>query len=131
AVLVAGSADDAEQVRTDLHTAKRTVPLLFGGADGIGSWAETPGLDVYSATAFATDGLSEKGSTFARRYQESTGERFDLSAALSADATRLLFEGLKSAAPNAKLRDQLAKIETFETTTGNVTFKDRQARRPV
>src|SRR5262249_48938753 len=98
AILVAGSVDDAEQVRSDLDTAKRTVPLLLGGADGITTtWADKPGIEVYSASAFATEGLSEKGSAFARRYQEKVGERVDLSAALSADATHFLYDALKQA----------------------------------
>jgi ABC-type branched-subunit amino acid transport system substrate-binding protein len=131
AVLLAGSAEDAEQLRNDLHTTKRTCPLLFGGADGVSSWSDIAGVPVYSATAFLTEELSEKGGAFARRYQEKTGERFDLSAALAVDATNLLFEALKQTAPGTKLREQLAKIETLDGTTGALTFKDRQARRPV
>jgi ABC-type branched-subunit amino acid transport system substrate-binding protein len=131
AVLVAGSADDAEQVRNELREAKRTCPLLFGGADGVTAWSDVAGVPVYSATAFLAEELSEKGSTFARRYQEKTGERFDVSAAVAVDATNLLFEALKQTAPATKLREQLAKIETLEGTTGTLTFKDRQARRPV
>ena len=112
---------------------KRPTPLFFGGVDGSAdTLGDGPGPDVYVATAFATEGLNDKGRDYARRYQQVTGERFDLAAALSWDATTILYEALKQAGvPGTKLREQLGRAEAFEATTGPLTFKERQARRPV
>ncbi len=136
AVLVAGSVRDCPRVRADLLEAKVSVPVLFGGED-VGASGLRPeekdGPEVYFATAFADERLSEKGRDLARRFRESTGEGPTIAAALAYDATRLLFEvmGQTGTANGARVRDQLAKTEVFESVTGSLAFKDRQARRPV
>ena len=134
-VLVAGSGGDCRKVRADLHSAKMNVTVLFGGEDGSapGLRPEEDGPELYQATAFALEGLSAKGRDFAGRYQDTSGEPPTLAAALAYDGTRLLFEVMRQAnsTSGARVREQLAKIEEFESVTGNFTFKDRQARRPV
>jgi branched-chain amino acid transport system substrate-binding protein len=136
AVLVAGSVRDCLRVRTELLEAKVAVPVLFGG-DDVGAGGLRPnakdGPDLYLATAFAEDRLSEKGHDFERRFRESSGERPTIAAALAYDATRLLSDAMRQVGTTngARVREQLAKTEDFESVTGSLAFKDRQARRPV
>ena len=135
-VLVAGTWTDMLKVRADLHEAKRTVPILFGGED-TGATAmrsqDAEGAEIYLATAFAIDGLSEKGRDFAERFQKATGEPPTLAAALAYDGTRLLFDAMSKAntISGTRVREQLAKIEGFESVTGTLSFKERQACRPI
>jgi branched-chain amino acid transport system substrate-binding protein len=136
AVLVAGSVRDCLTVRADLREARVAVPVLFGGADVDPSSLyldDKEGPDVYLATAFAEERLSEKGRDFERRFRESTGEQPTVAAALAYDATRLLFEAMRQAgtANPARVRDQLSKTDDFESVTGSLAFRERQARRPV
>jgi branched-chain amino acid transport system substrate-binding protein len=136
AVLLAGSVRDCLRIRADLQAAKLNVPLLFGGEDGGATGLrldDTEGPDLYLATAFADDGASDKGHDFARRFKEETGEVPSLAAALAYDGTRLLFDAMRQAgtANGARIREQLARGEPFESMTGNWSFKDRQAVRRV
>jgi branched-chain amino acid transport system substrate-binding protein len=136
AVLLAGTARDCLRVRSDLLEAKAAVPILFGGED-LGARGLRPdskeGPDIYLATAFAETELGEKGRDFDRRFREATGERPGISAALAYDATRLLFEAMSQAGTTSgtRIREQLAKTDDFESVTGSLSFKDRQARRLV
>ena len=123
-------------VCADLVEAKVAVPFLFGGEDGGTGGVRTDekdGPDVYLATAFVEEKESDKGRDFDRRFREATGARPTIAAALAYDATRLLFDAMREAGTSsgARLREQLAKTEDFESVTGGLSFKDRQVRRPV
>ncbi len=136
AVLLAGSPRDCLKMRSELQAAKLMVPVLFGGEDGgaAGLRPEDEGADVYLATAFSIEGLSDKGREFVQRFQEANGEPPTLAAALAYDGTRLLFDAIRQAATanGTRVRDELAKTDqTFESVTGTVSFKDRQARRRI
>ena len=138
AVLLAGSVSDCQRLRSELLTAGLRPPVLFGGEDFgvIRLWRESDVRpDVYLATVFAAEGLkeNEKGREFARRFQEAAGEPPTLAAALTYDGTRLLFEALRKAETDngPRVREQLAKIEAFDSVTGSLSFKDHQAVRPV
>jgi branched-chain amino acid transport system substrate-binding protein len=135
-VLVAGPADDLRKAGAALRAAGLRVPLLYGGPD-VGPAALEGGPpaapDVYLATAYAPEGLTDAGKDFARRY----GERFhaapDLHAALAYDGTRLILAALRQVpdVTPARLRARLAQREPFESVTGPLTWKDGQPRRPL
>lgn len=134
-ILAAGSVADFVKVRQELETASLKVPLLFAGED---SGPEAFRGDVYPAgiylaTVFSPGGLTEPGKDIARRYREEFQEPLDLAAAQSYDALRLVGEVLAaSRAPGAKRpHEELARLETFESLTGPIKFKDRRTRRPV
>jgi len=136
AVFFAGSTADLRRLRAELAAAELRVPVLFGGADGsamlIGDEAKD-GPDLFYATAFTPKGASAKGRDFIQHFQEMFGERPDVAAALSYDATQLLYEAIRqgNSVSSSRIREQLAKIESFESVTGALSFKERQARRPV
>jgi branched-chain amino acid transport system substrate-binding protein len=135
-VLVAGPPADCLSFRTALHKEGLNAPLLYGGADrGPDAFLATigPGADIYLATAFSTEKLTPRGQEFARRYQDEFHEAPDLAAAEAYDAAWLLFTTINKAQSIAadRLREDLAATESFESLTGSVTFKDRQARRPL
>jgi branched-chain amino acid transport system substrate-binding protein len=131
AVLVAGSVRDCQRVRADLAAEMVSAPVLFGGPDvDAAALRRGEGGDaVYLATAFAAEG----GREFARKFEDTTREPPTVAAVLAYDGTRMLFEAMRDAGTNTgtRVRDQLAKVEVFESVTGKVSFKDRQARRPV
>ncbi len=133
-VLVAGPAADFRKVATALQAAGLRGPLLYGGPD-VGPTAlegEPPAAaDVYLATAYAPEGLTDAGKDFARRYEERFHAAPDLHAALAYDGARLLLAALRqvSAPSPARLRSQLAQREPFGGVTGPVTWKDGESRR--
>jgi branched-chain amino acid transport system substrate-binding protein len=87
--------------------------------------------DVYLATAYAPEGLTDAGKEFARRYAERFHAAPDIHAALAYDGARLLLAALRKVpdVSPARLRAQLALREPFEGMTGPVTWKDGQPRR--
>jgi branched-chain amino acid transport system substrate-binding protein len=133
-VLVAAPAPDLGQLRRRLRDAGVRAPLLYGGADvgpdGVRrEAADDP--DVYLASAYAAEGLTDKGKEFARRYEERFRAAPGLPAAEAYDAARWLL-GVMSAAQAAggsALREALARREPFEALTGTVSWKERQPRR--
>ncbi len=136
AVLLAGSTRDCRRLQAELQTAGLKTSILFGGEDGVAAELRSDAEnhpDLYLATAYAKEGLSEKGRDFTRRFQEATSDPAALAAALAYDGTRLLFEAMRKAETGSgpRVREQLAKIEAFESVTGSLSFKDRQAQRPV
>jgi len=135
-VLVAGPPADVLFFREALKKEGLSAPLLHGGEDhGAEPFEATvrPGLDVYVATVFCVEKLTPRGQEFARRYQAKFGTPPDLDAVAAHDAAWLLFTAMQRTQSLAadRLRDELAGTESFEWLTGPVTFKDRQARRPL
>lgn len=136
AVLVAGSARHLLLVRSRLHEAGVTAPLLLGGVEGAqAAVAERgPGAVVYLTTVYAADGLTPAGQEFARKYRERYSQDPDADAVLACDNLRLAAEAMKRARGTygVRLRDELAKVEDFESLTGPFGFTaDRSARRAV
>ena len=135
-VVLACSVADFRLLGPRLASALPNVPLIHGGADA-GAAALKAELetrpDVYLATAYSNEHLSDGGRAFARRYEERFHEPPDLHAAQSYDAARLLFEAMQRAsAPSREaLRKELAHQEEFDSVTGRVHWKDRQPRRRV
>jgi branched-chain amino acid transport system substrate-binding protein len=90
--------------------------------------------DVYLATAYVVDNGSSRGQEFAQDYRKRFSQEPDAHAALAYDDARLLFETIKrlrAAAPVA-VREELGRMETFESVTGTVAFnRDHTVRRPV
>jgi branched-chain amino acid transport system substrate-binding protein len=135
-VVLACSMNDFRLLRQRFGSALQKVPLIYGGEDA-GAAALQAELetrsDVYLATAYNADNLSESGRAFARRYEERFHEPSDFFAAQCYDATRLLFDAMQRAgAPNRDaLGKTLAQLEPFESVTGPIHWKDRQPHRRV
>jgi branched-chain amino acid transport system substrate-binding protein len=135
-VVLSCSLADFRLLRPRLAGALPKAPLIYGGEDA-GTAALQAELetrpDVYLATAYSPDHLSDHGRTFARRYEERFHEPPDLYAAQSYDAARLLFEALRraGAASRDALGKELARLEQFDSVTGPVRWKERQPRRRV
>jgi ABC-type branched-subunit amino acid transport system substrate-binding protein len=135
AILVAGSAREFVKLARRLNKAKVKASLWFGGED-----AGTTGLErnldeaeVYLATVFAVQGLTDKGKEFAKRYEEKYLEPPDFAAAQAYDCARLLFETMRDlgSANATRVREQLAKTEKWESLTGPLTLQERRTKRPI
>ncbi|HTU18374.1 MAG TPA: ABC transporter substrate-binding protein [Gemmataceae bacterium] len=135
-VVLACSVADFRFLRPRLASALPNVPLIHGGEDA-GAAALKAELekqpDVYLATAYSGEHLSDCGRAFVRRYEERFHEPPDLYAAQSYDAARLLFEAMQHAAAPSReaLVKELAQQEEFDSVTGRMSWKDRQPRRRV
>ncbi|HZV06105.1 MAG TPA: ABC transporter substrate-binding protein [Gemmataceae bacterium] len=135
-IVLACSVADFRMLRPRLGSALQKVPLIYGGEDA-GTTALQADLethsDVYLATAYSAEKLSDSGRAFAGRYKERFHEPPDFFAAQSYDATRLLFDALQRA--GAPSRDALGKtlshMEQFDSVTGPIRWKDRLPRRRV
>jgi branched-chain amino acid transport system substrate-binding protein len=135
-VVLACSVADFRLLRPRLAEALPKTPLIHGGEDaGIVALQAELELhsDIYLATAYSADHLSESGRAFARSYQERFHEAPDLFAAQSYDAARLLLDALQHAGSSSReaLGKELAHRETFDSVTGSVRWKERQPRRRV
>jgi branched-chain amino acid transport system substrate-binding protein len=135
-VVLACAVADFRLLRPRLAEALPRTPLLYGGEDaGIAALqAELETRpDVYLATAYSPDHLTEAGRAFARRYQERFHEPPDLYAAHSYDAARLLLDAMQRAgAPTREaVANELARLEQFDSVTGPIRWKDRLPRRRV
>lgn len=135
-VVLACSVADFRLLSPRLDAALPKVPLIYGGEDA-GAAALQAELethpDVYLATAYSGEHLTESGRAFARNYEERFHEPPDLFAAQSYDAARLLFEAMQRASTPSReaLMKELAHQEEFESVTGRLSWKDRQPRRRV
>ncbi len=135
-IVLACSLADFRLLRPRLAEALPKVPLIYGGADaGIAALRadlETH-AEIYLATAYSAEHLSESGRAFARRYEERFHEPPDLFAAHSYDAARLLLDTMQRAGATSReaLLKELAHLEQFDSVTGPVRWKDRQPRRRV
>jgi len=134
-VLVCGSVADFLKVRSQCEAAQFTAPLLYGGEDrdahSFQGYAAGP--DVYVATVFSADGLTEKGKAFAKNYEEQFHEPAELVAVQSYDAVRIVAEAIQrdnSASPQ-DLRTELNRLDKFDSLLGPVAWKDHQVRRRV
>lgn len=136
-VLVAGSARQLLLLRARLHETDVKAPLLLGGVEGSQTTVAAErglGAPVYLTSVCAADGLTAPGQEFARKYRERFGQEPDADAALAYDNLRLAAEAIKrtKGTYGARLRDELAKVEDFESVTGPFGFlPDRNARRAV
>jgi branched-chain amino acid transport system substrate-binding protein len=135
-IVLACSVTDFRLLRPRLAAALPKVLLIYGGKDA-GAAALQAELetrpDVYLATAYSPDHLSERGRAFARGYEERFHEPPDLYAAQSYDGARLLFDALQRAntpSPDA-LGKELSHLQQFDSVTGPVRWKDRQPLRRV
>jgi branched-chain amino acid transport system substrate-binding protein len=135
-VVLACSVVDFRLLRPRLAVALPKTSLIYAGEDaGIAALQadlETRS-EVYIATAFCTEGLTEAGRAFAKNYEQRFHELPDLFAAQSYDAARLLLDSLQRAAAPTRdaLGKELAQRESFESVTGPIHWKDRQPRRRV
>jgi branched-chain amino acid transport system substrate-binding protein len=135
-ILLACSVSDFRTLRPKLAEALPKAPLLYGGPDaGVAPLqAELEAQpDVYLATAFSAEHLSDAGRDFARRYEERFHKGPDLYAAQSYDTARLLFDTMRQAGDPSKdaLAKKLSQVEQFESVTGPIHWKERQPRRRV
>ena len=132
-LLIASAAPAFLKANAALEAGGLHVPILYGGEDvGVEALATRQG-DVYTATVFTPDELTERGQTFAKQYQDRFHEAPDLAAVQGYDAARLLFDAMaraKSAAAD-KVREQLTTTTDFESLTGPLRFKDGRAHRRV
>jgi branched-chain amino acid transport system substrate-binding protein len=133
-VLLACSVADFRALRPRLAAKLPQAPLVYGGSDA-GASPLQAGLeirpDVYLATAYSADHLTESGRDFARKYQERFHEPPDLYAAQAYDGTRLLVEALQRVGGPDKdaLVKELERLESFDALTGPIHWKDHQPRR--
>ena len=132
-VLFAGTLADFFKFQGTVHEKKADVTLLYGGEDEGARVLQKQDVEVVTATAFATTGLTKKGEEFAKRYEERFHEPPTLPAAQAYDAGRLLFEAMQSKKNGtaSSLREDLMKLESFDSVTGKITWKDRKPQRPV
>ncbi len=96
-VLLACPLADFRPLRSRISSALPRAILLYGGEDGGASPLQAElevHTDIYLATAYSADHLTELGRAFARRYEERFHEPPDLHAAQAYDATRLLFDAM-------------------------------------
>jgi branched-chain amino acid transport system substrate-binding protein len=135
-IVLACSVADFRLLRSRLAAALPNVSLIYGGEDA-GAAALQGELetrpDVYLATAYSPNHLSDRGRVFARSFEERFHEAPDLYAAQSYDAARLLFDALQraGAASRDALGKELARLEQFDSVTGPIRWKERQPRRRV
>ncbi len=132
-VLVGGSVSDLTKLRSQAAAGQFAVPLLYGGEDGGAAplQAATAGPDVYLATVYTADALTDKGKAFAKKYEERFHEPPDLAALSAYDAVRLVAETMQhdNSTVALDLRASLSGLEKFESLLGTITWKDHQARR--
>jgi branched-chain amino acid transport system substrate-binding protein len=128
--LFAGTPADFLKLQGQLQEMKTSVTLLYGGEDVDAGAFQKPGVTVLTATVFAPQGLTEEGKKFAKRYEERFHEAPSFDAAQAYDAGRLLFDTMQQS-KTGRLREELLKLETFESVTGKITWKDRTPQRPV
>jgi branched-chain amino acid transport system substrate-binding protein len=111
------------------------VPLLYGGEDQGPEVVQLDGVDtpVYSASVICQEGLSTKGKEMSENYKKANGQLPGYPALQAFDAIRLIYEGLKLGEKNTgtRLRERLAKLESFESVTGPLSFPNGHTRRPV
>lgn len=136
AVVLACSVADFRLLRPRLAAALPKFPLIYGGEDTGASTLQAEletHPDVYLATVFSPEKLSEAGRAFARRYEERFHEPPDFYAAQSYDAARLLFDAMQRVSESSRdaLVKELAQLQQFEGATGPVRWKDRQPSRRV
>ena len=132
-VLIAAPPADFQRAADHLRSGGLSASLLYGGEDvGMGPLAAGGG-DLVTATVVATEGLTDRGKEFAKRYQERFHEPPDLPACQGYDAAWVLFDAMRRAkgvAPD-HVRERLAAASDFEGLTGPLRFKDGRARRRV
>jgi branched-chain amino acid transport system substrate-binding protein len=133
-VLLACAPGDLHRLRTGLAEAGYRGAVLYGGQDnGPISGGVESGPDVYLASVYFAEKWTARGQAFARHYDAEFHEAPDLFAAQAYDGACLLFAVLQRA-PNRTptvLREELERLESFETVTGPVTWKDRRTRRAL
>jgi branched-chain amino acid transport system substrate-binding protein len=108
--------------------------LIYGGEDdGPMAGLTDAGPEIYLATVYCPEKLTERGKEFARRYEAEYHEPPDLHAAAAYDAAWLLLGAMAEAASPtaAALRDQLGRTMSFETVTGPVAWKGHETRRAL
>ena len=106
-VLLACSVSDFRVLRPRLAAVLPKTSLLYGGEDtgAVSLQAELEtSPEVYLATAYSADQLTDSGRAFARRYEERFHELPDLYAAQAYDAARLLLDVMQRTAPRARKR---------------------------
>jgi branched-chain amino acid transport system substrate-binding protein len=134
-ILVAGSPREFVKLARRLQKAKVKVSLWYGGEDTGASGLERnlEEAEVYLATVFALQGLTDRGKQFAKRYEEKYLEPPDFAAAQAHDSARLLFDTMAElgSANVTRVREQLAKTEKWESLTGPLTLTERRTQRPL
>jgi branched-chain amino acid transport system substrate-binding protein len=133
-ILLACPQSDFRALRSRLAAALPKAPLLHGGEDSGVSPLQAEleaGADIYLATAYSAEHLTDFGRDFARHYEERFHEPPDLYAAQAYDATRLLFDAMRRAGSAGKeaLVKEVSRLEPFESVTGPMYWKDRQPHR--
>jgi ABC-type branched-subunit amino acid transport system substrate-binding protein len=97
-------------------------------------------VETWSATAFVVEGLSSKGKDFDKRYQEEFHEPPSLEAAQAYDSGRLLFSQMQIGSVSStrtredmlrELMEKLKRVDSFDSVTGKITWKDRQPTRTI
>jgi branched-chain amino acid transport system substrate-binding protein len=116
------------------------VPILYGGPDeseenlARRSAALPQRSEILTATVFsATAPLSEEGKDWRKRWEKSQRRPPDRTAVLARDGVQLMMTALERAKSGTRkrLREELPRIEEFESVTGKVTWVDGMAVRPL
>lgn len=136
-VLLAGSPQQLLLLRTRLHEIGFNQPLLLGGFEGARSVIASErgsGSSVYLTTGYAVEGLTPVGQEFANKYRERFQQEADVDAMLAYDSVKLSASVMKPGRSvyGVRLRDELARVEEFESLTGPLSFTPaHHARRAV
>jgi branched-chain amino acid transport system substrate-binding protein len=131
-ILLACGPEVFRTIRDGLSTAGFKGPLVYGGEDaGPIAGLTDAAPEVYLATVYCPEKLSERGKLFAQRYDGEYHEAPDIHAAAAYDATWLVCDALsRTANPTMPaLRSELSQLESVETVTGPVVWKADQTRR--
>ncbi len=111
-------------------------PVIYAGPD-VGATVTQPSgegaSEVYLATAFSNEKLTDAGQAFARRYETDFHEPPDLFAAAAYDGTRLFVELLRRAhsASAGSIRQEMERLERFDAVTGSIRWDKGRTRRAL
>ena len=135
-IVLAASALDIPKLRRQLPEAHRQVPVLCGGEEPLTVLAGDgeASAEVYGVTVYVASQDKPGEQEFAKRYEERFHETPDRQAALAYDSVRLVAEAMRraQATTGAKLRDELARMDNWDSVTGPLQIGlDHYARRAV
>jgi branched-chain amino acid transport system substrate-binding protein len=137
AVYIPGYYTEVGLIARQARRLGLSVPLLGGDGWESPKLREIGGESVngcYYSNHYSVDDPSPAIQTFVRQFKERYHETPDAVAALSYDASRILFDSMKRAGTTSseKLRSALAQTKGFAGISGNITIDpDRNAIKPA
>ena len=135
-LVFAGTANEFVRARAVLDKAGLKLTLVFAGEGE--EWARLladpdAGRDVYGASPYSLQQLSEGGKKFLERYRARNHEDPDFFACAGYELVSVMVQGLRETrgVGGARLREELSKERDFDSLMGKLTFVKGRARRPL